>query len=114
MEKAAALAVFESLASGTRLDVFRLLVRTGTDGMVAGEIAAALEVPANSLSFHLKALTHAGLLSVEPQGRFLRLDRQQAGVGQGLAVEGQAVGRHIEGGGDLAGHHAVRKRSYSA
>ncbi len=72
MEKAAALAVFESLASGTRLDVFRLLVRTGTDGMVAGEIAAALEVPANSLSFHLKALTHAGLLSVEPQGRFLR------------------------------------------
>ena len=40
--------------------------------MVAGDIAAALEVAPSNLSFHLKALTQAGLLSVEQEGRFLR------------------------------------------
>lgn len=72
MEKPAALAIFESLSSGIRLDVFRLLVRTGPGGMVAGEIASTLEVPPTNMSFHLKALTHAGLVSVEQEGRFQR------------------------------------------
>ena len=64
--------VFESLASGVRLDVFRLLVKKGTDGMVAGEIAATLDVPPTNLSFHLKALTQAGMLTVAQEGRFQR------------------------------------------
>ncbi|MFA5983238.1 MAG: helix-turn-helix domain-containing protein [Methylococcaceae bacterium] len=72
MDKIIATTVFESLASGVRLDVFRLLVKTGPEGLVAGEIAAALEVPSTNLSFHLKALTQAHLLSVEQQGRFQR------------------------------------------
>jgi DNA-binding transcriptional ArsR family regulator len=72
MEKVAALAVFESLSSAIRLDVFRLLVRTGPEGMVAGEIGAALGVPPTNMSFHLKALVHARLLSVEQEGRYLR------------------------------------------
>jgi DNA-binding transcriptional ArsR family regulator len=72
MEKSAALAVFESLSSGIRLDVFRLLVRKGPDGLVAGEIALALDLPPTNASFHLKALTHAGLLSVEQEGRYQR------------------------------------------
>jgi len=72
MEKYAALAVFESLSSGLRLDVFRLLVRKGPDGMVAGEIGAALDIPPTNLSFHLKALTQAGLLSVTQEGRYQR------------------------------------------
>ena len=72
MEKAAALAVFESLASGIRLDVYRLLVRKGPDGLVAGEISAALDLPPTNTSFHLKTLTHAGLVSVEQEGRFQR------------------------------------------
>lgn len=72
MEKPAALAIFESLSSGIRLDVFRLLVRTGPQGLVAGEIAAALDVPPTNMSFHLKALTHAGLVSAEQEGRFQR------------------------------------------
>ncbi len=72
MEKVVALSVFESLSSGVRLDVFRLLVRTGPEGMVAGEIASVLDVPPTNLSFHLKTLTHAGLISVEQEGRFLR------------------------------------------
>jgi DNA-binding transcriptional ArsR family regulator len=72
MEKAIATTVFESLASGIRLDVYRLLVRKGTEGLVAGEIAAALDIPPTNLSFHLKALTQARLLTVEQEGRFQR------------------------------------------
>ncbi|MBN8442380.1 MAG: helix-turn-helix transcriptional regulator [Thauera sp.] len=72
MDKTAALTIFESLSSGTRLDVYRLLVKTGPEGLVAGEIGATLEVPPTNLSFHLKALTYAGLLSVEQEGRFQR------------------------------------------
>lgn len=72
METKAAARLFESLASGIRLEVFRLLVRHGSAGQVAGEIAAALDLPANTLSFHLKNLNQAGLVSVEQEGRFLR------------------------------------------
>jgi DNA-binding transcriptional ArsR family regulator len=72
MEKTSATTVFESLASGIRLDVYRLLVRKGSDGMVAGEIASALDIPPTNLSFHLKALTQARLVTVEQEGRFQR------------------------------------------
>lgn len=72
MEKSAALAVFESLSSGIRLDVYRLLVRKGPEGLVAGEISVALALPPTNTSFHLKTLTHAGLVSVEQEGRFQR------------------------------------------
>ncbi len=72
MDKVTALKVFESLAAGVRLDVYRLLVRQGPDGMVAGEIGAALDVPPTNLSFHLKALTQAKLVSVVQEGRYLR------------------------------------------
>ena len=72
MEKVTATTVFESLASGVRLGVFRLLVRQGPEGLVAGEIATALGLPATNLSFHLKALTQAGLLSVTQEGRYQR------------------------------------------
>lgn len=72
MEQDQAIKVFESLASGLRLDIYRLLMRQGPDGLVAGEIASALAVPPTNLSFHLKALTHAGLLSVTPEGRYQR------------------------------------------
>lgn len=72
MEKTTAIAVFESLASSIRLDVFRLLVKHAPDGLVAGEIAVALELPATNLSFHLKALTQSGLLTATQEGRFQR------------------------------------------
>lgn len=72
MEKNTATSIFESLASGTRLDAFRLLVKAGNDGMVAGEIAATLDIPPTNMSFHLKALTQAGMLSVTQEGRFQR------------------------------------------
>ena len=72
METKAATTLFESLSSGWRLEAFRLLVRQGPEGMVAGDIAAALDLPPSGLSFHLKALTHAGMVTVEQEGRFLR------------------------------------------
>jgi DNA-binding transcriptional ArsR family regulator len=72
MNKNTAIIIFESLSSGVRLDVYRLLIKKGTGGMVAGEIASTLEIPSTNLSFHLKALTHSGLINVEQEGRFQR------------------------------------------
>ena len=72
MNKKSALTVFESLSSGVRLDVYRLLVKQGMDGLVAGEIAATLDIPPTNLSFHLKTLTQAELLTVEQEGRYQR------------------------------------------
>jgi ArsR family transcriptional regulator, arsenate/arsenite/antimonite-responsive transcriptional repressor len=72
MNKNSAITIFESLSSPVRLDVYRLLIKQGIAGMVAGEIAASLDLPSTNLSFHLKALTHAALINVEQEGRFLR------------------------------------------
>ena len=72
MNKQSATTVFESLASGVRLDVYRLLVKTGPQGLVAGEIATTLEIPPTNMSFHLKALTHAQLVTVVQEGRYQR------------------------------------------
>jgi ArsR family transcriptional regulator, arsenate/arsenite/antimonite-responsive transcriptional repressor len=72
VEKQTATNIFESLSSGVRLDVFRLLVKKGTQGLVAGEIASAVKVPPTNLSFHLKALTQGRLVNVEQEGRYLR------------------------------------------
>lgn len=72
MDTSTATSVFESLASGVRLDIYRLLVKTGPQGLVAGEIASTLALPPTNLSFHLKALTQARLVSVVQEGRFQR------------------------------------------
>lgn len=60
-----------ALAQASRLSVFRLLVQKGPDGMPAGEIAERLGVASNTLSFHLKELSNAGLLKSRQQGRFV-------------------------------------------
>jgi len=72
MDKIVAIDVFESLSSGVRLDVYRLLVKKGPEGMVAGEIGSELDVPPTNLSFHLKNMTQAGLLTVVQEGRYQR------------------------------------------
>lgn len=72
MQQIIAINMLESLASGIRLDIYRLLVRSIDAGLVAGEIAQQLDLPATNLSFHLKNMTQAGLLSVTQQGRFQR------------------------------------------
>ncbi len=72
MNKQIATTIFESLSSGIRLDIFRLLVKHAPTGLVAGEIATELSLPPTNLSFHLKAMTHSGLLHVTQEGRFQR------------------------------------------
>jgi len=72
MDKQLATTIFESLASGIRLDIFRLLVKHAPTGLVAGEIATLLVLPSTNLSFHLKAMTHAGLVNVTQEGRYQR------------------------------------------
>lgn len=72
MNKNTATSIFESLSSGVRLDIYRLLIKRGTQGMVAGEVSATLDVPPTNLSFHLKALTHTNLVTVTQEGRFQR------------------------------------------
>lgn len=72
MDTSLATSVFESLSSAVRLDAYRLLVKAGPTGLVAGEIGAALDIPPTNLSFHLKALAHAQLVNVVQEGRFQR------------------------------------------
>jgi ArsR family transcriptional regulator, arsenate/arsenite/antimonite-responsive transcriptional repressor len=69
MEKLAAVAGLAALAQENRLDVFRLLVQAGPDGMPAGEIADALGIAPNTLTFHFDRLRMAGLISVRREGR---------------------------------------------
>ena len=71
MKTGDAIAALGSLAQETRLAVYRLLVKRGPEGLSAGAIAEALDVPASSLSFHLHQLMHAGLISQERQSRQL-------------------------------------------
>lgn len=78
MEKAQAIRIFESFSSGVRLDIYRLLVRESPEGLVAGQIGAALGLASNKASFHLKEMTYAGLLTVTAEGRFQRYRAQLA------------------------------------
>ena len=71
MEKIDVVAALAALAQNNRLDVYRLLVQAGPEGMAAGEVAAALRIAPNTLSFHFDRLRHAGLVSVARQGRSL-------------------------------------------
>lgn len=72
MDNQRATSIFDCLASAIRLEIYRLLVKTGPQGLVAGEIGSLLQLPPTNLSFHLKALTQAGLLGATQEGRFQR------------------------------------------
>ena len=72
MDKTHALTAFAALSQPVRLDVFRLLVRTGDTGMPAGEIAETLGVKQNTMSANLAVLHQAGLIRSERQGRIIR------------------------------------------
>lgn len=72
MEKQDALEAFAALGQSTRLDVFRLLIRAGGDGMPAGEIGDALGVRQNTMSANLSILSRSGLIRSERRGRSIR------------------------------------------
>ena len=61
-----------ALAQDNRLALFRRLVQAGPEGATPGELAEQLDVPAATLSFHLKTLQHAGMIGAQRCGRFIR------------------------------------------
>ena len=71
LDEIAAVRALAALAQAQRLRAFRALVVAGTDGMTPGAMAEQLGVAPSALSFHLKELAHAGMVSSEPRGRHL-------------------------------------------
>jgi DNA-binding transcriptional ArsR family regulator len=71
MNEKAAVASLAALAQGMRLRIFRALIGAGPQGMTPGALSATLDVPASTLSFHLKELMHARLVSQQRDGRNL-------------------------------------------
>ena len=71
MESSAAVESLGALAQDSRLQVYRLLVQAGREGLAASEIAERVGIPANTLSFHLKTLSHAHLVHARQDGRFI-------------------------------------------
>ncbi|MFV1922663.1 MAG: ArsR/SmtB family transcription factor [Methylotenera sp.] len=60
-----------SIANEARLAIFRLLVQAGINGLAAGNISEKLAIPNSTLSFHLKELSHAGLINANQQSRYI-------------------------------------------
>ncbi|RWM22201.1 MAG: helix-turn-helix transcriptional regulator [Mesorhizobium sp.] len=85
MDKNTALLALAALGQDTRLEVFRLLVRAGADGLPAGEIASRLGTVQNTMSAHLKVLDHAGLIRAERHGRTIRYVADMTGFRDLLA-----------------------------
>jgi ArsR family transcriptional regulator len=71
MDAQQAILALAALAQESRLAIFRLLVQAGSEGLAASRISETLALPASSLSFHLKEMCHANLLSARPDGRFI-------------------------------------------
>jgi DNA-binding transcriptional ArsR family regulator len=71
MKETEAVLALAALAQGMRLRVFRALVGAGPEGLTPGDLAAPLDVAPSTLSFHLKELMHAGLVTQERDGRNL-------------------------------------------
>jgi len=82
MKKTDAVAALGALAQDNRLDVFRLLVQAGPEGMPAGAVADALSLAPNTLTFHFDRLRMAGLVTVRREGRSMiyaaQFDRMNA------------------------------------
>jgi ArsR family transcriptional regulator, arsenate/arsenite/antimonite-responsive transcriptional repressor len=71
MESKAVVTALAALAHESRLALYRLLVKRGPEGYTPGEICERLGIPSPTLSFHLKSLTAAGLITARREGRFL-------------------------------------------
>jgi DNA-binding transcriptional ArsR family regulator len=80
METNDAVGAFAALAQENRLAVLRLLVRNAPDGLTPGLIGEQLALPAPTLSFHLKTLAQAGLVSAVQEGRFVRYRAELASL----------------------------------
>ena len=85
MEAKAAVAALGALAQESRLEVFRLLVQQGPEGMPAGHVAQALGIPPATLSFHLAQLGQAGLVRSRREGRRIIYSADYAGMQELIA-----------------------------
>jgi len=85
MESSEAVTALAALAHESRLATYRLLVQAGPNGLAASKIAESLDIAASSLSFHLKELAHAGLVTSRQEARFViytaRFDMMNALLG---------------------------------
>ncbi|MFH6786445.1 MULTISPECIES: ArsR/SmtB family transcription factor [Methylobacterium] len=80
MDERQALAAFAALGQEHRLKVVRALVTAGPDGLAAGALAAEVGVASTNLSFHLKELSHAGLIASRREGRSVIYSAAYAGL----------------------------------
>jgi len=85
MDSSTAVTSLAALAQESRLAIYRLLVEAGPTGLAVGEIGAGLEVAPATLSFHLKALTQAGLIEARQDGRFIYYSASYARMNDLLA-----------------------------
>lgn len=85
MKSTEAVSALAALAQESRLAIFRLLVRHAPEGLTPGVIGEQLELPAPTLSFHLKTLAQAGLVTAEQEGRYVRYRAEMPGINALLA-----------------------------
>src|ERR1044072_2569316 len=102
MERSDVVAALAALAQGSRLEIFRLLVQAGPEGMPAGRVADSLDLAPNTLTFHFDRLRDAGLVTVRREGRSMiyaaQFDTMNALIGfltenccQGAAEKGASA-----------------------
>lgn len=106
MESNTVVEALAALAQDSRLQVYRLLVQAGPEGVAASDLAEALAIPANTLSFHLKTLSHADLVHARQEGRFIYYS---ANYGQMNALVGFLT-ENCCGGRSCAPAEVARKR----
>ncbi len=118
MEHIEAVAALGALAQETRLDIFRLLVRAGAEGLPAGRIGHRLDLPPATLSFHLNQLRHAGLIDFRREGRSLIYAADYAAMNDVVGYLTENCCQGSSGACDLKAPRARRtqakKRSTSA
>ena len=110
METKQAVLALTALAQESRLRLFRLLVPAGEEGLAAGDIAEQLGVPPATLTFHLKELSHAGLIESQREGRSIRYSLCVAGMRELLTFLTQDC---CQGRPELCGGHcntSIKKR----
>ena len=85
MDTKSAVLLLSSIAQEARLEIFRLLVQAGTEGLAAGEIGEKLQIPSSTLSFHLKELSTSGLIQSKQVSRYIYYSANYASMNGLLA-----------------------------